>query len=122
MARNVVIAALGLLGWVVSYAFFYEWLAGSGWDLLGGWRDAFTASTFGTGLLLDLVAVTGMMVAVAVFERRRIGTGWALAMVLSLSLSASVSLAIYLLRVWSLRRVAAGASGSPGPSASAPAG
>lgn len=104
--RSAVIAALGLLGWLVSYAFFVSWLGDHDWDLAGGWVEAFTASRFATGLLADLVAVTLMVVAVAWFERARIGTGWAIAMVASLSLSVSVPLAIYLVRVWSLRREA----------------
>ena len=73
MLRNVAIATLGLLGWVISYAFFSQWLLASGGDFLGGWSGAFTAHTFASGLLWDLVATTGMMLVVAVAERRRIG-------------------------------------------------
>lgn len=103
MLRNATIATLGLLGWLVSYAFFFDWLVANGGDFFGGWVEAFTASGFGTGLLSDLVAVTLMCMAVAWWERRRIGGRWALAMVASLGLSVSVSLAIYLLRSWMLR-------------------
>lgn len=106
MLRNAAIVALGILGWLVSYAFFGVWLLDSGGDFFGGWAGAFTTHTFGTGLLSDLVAVTGMMVVVAIAERRRIGTPWAVAMVASLSLSVSVSLAIYLVRVWMVRGAA----------------
>lgn len=104
MLRDAAIAALGILGWLVSYAFFGQWMLDSGGDFFGGWTGAFSAHAFATGLLSDLVAVTLMMVVVAVAERRRIGTPWAVGMVASLSLSVSVSLAIYLVRVWMVRR------------------
>jgi hypothetical protein len=103
MLRNATIATLGLLGWLVSYAFFVHWLGANGWDFFGGWAGAFTAHGFATGLLSDLVVVTFMVIGVALWERRRIGSAWAVAMVASLGLSVSVSLAIYLVRIWMLR-------------------
>ena len=63
----------GALGWVLSYAMFLKFLRAHGWDFLGGWVEAFTASDFGTGLLLDLVATTGMMIVLAIGDRRRLG-------------------------------------------------
>lgn len=101
--RSAAIAALGVVGWVVSYGFFLKWMAAHGWDFFGGWAEAFTASDFSTGLIMDLVFVTAMVVGVAWWERRRIGTRWAVAMVAALGLSVSVSLAIYLVRLWQVR-------------------
>lgn len=115
MPRALAIAALGLLGWLVSYAFFVDWLLDHELAFWDGWVEAFTTSGFATGLLSDLVVVTLMMVAIAGFERRRIGSRWALAMVASLGLSVSVSLAIYLLRMWMVRDTERPAPAGDGP-------
>jgi len=95
---------LGIVGWVVSFAMFFRWLGAHDWDFFGGWVDAFTASDFATGLLLDLVTVTVMMVAVAVWDRRRLGPRGTAAVIACLSLSVSMSLAVYLARLWQLQR------------------
>lgn len=96
MIRSVTMWTLGFLGWVLSYAMFVKWLVANRWDFFGGWAEAFTSSDFATGLLIDLVLVTLMMVALAVFDRRRLGTRWTVAVLASVSLSVSMSLAIYL--------------------------
>ena len=100
MTKTNVIWFLGILGWIASYAMFGVWLDANGWDLFGGWAEAFTTSDFATGLLFDLVATTFMMVAVAIFERRRLGPRWTAAVLGTLTLSVSVSLAVYLVARW----------------------
>lgn len=90
---------LGVLGWVVSYALFLKWLAEHEWDFFGGWREAFTASDFATGLLSDLVVVTAIMIALAIWDRKRLGPRWTIAVIASLGLSVSMSLAIYLVGI-----------------------
>lgn len=102
--KHTVIWILGVLGWLVSYAFFMVWLNANGWDFFGGWAEAFTASDFATGLLLDLVFVTFMMVALAVFDRKRLGPRWTTAVLASLTLSVSMSLACYLMGIWQHER------------------
>lgn len=94
------VVALGVAGWLASYAFFGLYLVEHQWDMLGGWAAAFGANDWASGLLWDLVAVTAMMIALAIEGRRRFGWAWAAAVVASLSLSVSVSLAIYLVALW----------------------
>jgi hypothetical protein len=79
---------------------FAKWLAANDWDFFGAWVDAFTASDFATGLLIDLVVTSFMVVVIAVWDRRRLGTKWTLAVIAGLSLSVSVALAIYLVGTW----------------------
>ena len=95
-----IVLALGVAGWLVSYAFFGRYLLAHDGDMLGGWAAAFTANDWASGLLWDLVSVTAMMIALAAEGRRRIGNAWAVAVVASLSLSVSASLAIYLVALW----------------------
>ncbi|MCU0671955.1 MAG: DUF2834 domain-containing protein [Myxococcota bacterium] len=104
MTKTVVLWVLGLIGWIASYVMFGLWLDANGWDLVGGWVEAFTVSDFATGLLFDLVATTFMMVAVAIFERDRLGPRWTAAVVGTLALSVSVSLAVYLVGRWRSER------------------
>ena len=99
MPRTVTTWILGLVGWGVSYALFLRWLLANRWDFWGGWVEAFTASDFATGLLSDLVTVTIMMVAVALWDRRRLGPKWTLAVLAALALSVSMSLTIYLVAI-----------------------
>lgn len=99
-SKTHVMLLLGVLGWLLSYAMFLKFLLAHQWDFFGGWTQAFTSSDFGTGLLLDLVAVTAMMVALAIGDRRRLGTRGALLVVACLGLSVSMSLAVYLLTIW----------------------
>ena len=94
---------LGVLGWLVSYAFFYRWLSDNDWRFFQGWIEAFTASDFGTGLLMDLVLVTAMMIFVALAERRRLGGRWVAAIIGSLALSVTMSLMLYLIACWQHR-------------------
>ena len=95
-----IVVALGVAGWLASYAFFGRYLLAHDWDMLGGWAAAFSANDWASGLLWDLVSVTAMMIALAVEGRKRIGNAWAAAVVASLSLSVSASLAIYLVALW----------------------
>jgi hypothetical protein len=99
-AARWVVVALGVAGWLVSYAYFGRYLLANGWDMLGGWAAAFTANDWAMGLLMDLVLVTAMMIGLAVEGRKRIGSAWAVAVVASLSLSVSASLAVYLVALW----------------------
>lgn len=105
MIKSVVIWILGILGWALSYILFVKWLVANEWNFLGGWAQAFTSSDFATGLLLDLVVVTVMMVVVAIWDRRRLGALRATAVVASLGLSVSVSLAIYLVSIWRMHQL-----------------
>jgi hypothetical protein len=98
--RLIGVFFFGILGWLASYAYFAVWMLDSGGDFFGGWVAAFTGASFGTGLLMDLCAVTAMMIVLAVFDRGRIGPKWSIAVVASLGLSVSISLAIYLYAVW----------------------
>jgi len=95
---------LGLGGWLVSYAYFMMWLNEPGGDFFGGWASAFSTTLWGTGLVWDLVFVTFMVIVVALFERKRLGTKTVVLIIASLSLSVSVAWAIYFTRVWSLKR------------------
>ena len=97
--RNATLA-LGVAGWLVSYAYFGRYLLQHDWDMLGGWAAAFGANDWATGLLMDLVLVTGMMIALALEGRKRFGRGWTAAIIASLSLSVSASLALYLIACW----------------------
>lgn len=96
MQKTTALWALGVLGWIASYAFFTVWLDANHWAFFRGWAEAFTASHFATGLLADLVVTSAMMVVVAIWERPRLGTRWTVAILASLSLSVSMALAIYL--------------------------
>ncbi len=100
MTKTRMTMLLGVLGWVLSYAMFLKFLRAHSWDFFGGWVEAFTSSDFGTGLLLDLVATTGMMIVLAIGDRRRLGGRWAVLVIACLSLSVSMSLAVYLVGIW----------------------
>ncbi|MEZ6184404.1 MAG: DUF2834 domain-containing protein [Planctomycetota bacterium] len=100
MSKPAVTCALGVLGWVASYALFTKWLAEHGWDFLGGWREAFTASDFATGLIVDLSVTAVMLIVLAVWERKRLGGRWTAAILASLALSVSMALTLYLLALW----------------------
>ena len=97
--RNRATLALGIAGWILSWILFLIWLLDHEWRFFSAWAEAFTASDFATGLLLDLVVVTVMMVAVALWDRRRLGPRWTFAIIASLALSVSVSLALYLVAI-----------------------
>ena len=98
--RTVVTWSLAVAGWVVSYAFFYPWMQSSGGDFFGGWALAFQGPGFSIGFSCDLGAVTAMVLFLAIWERRKLGSGWAVAIALSLMLSVSMALALYLVRSW----------------------
>ena len=100
MKKTTLTLTLGVLGWVLSYAMFVKWLMANGWDFFGAWRGAFSAHDFATGLLIDLVVTSFMLVALAVSERRRLGLKWSAAVIASLALSVSVSLAVFLIATW----------------------
>ena len=74
-------------------SFFTKWLVEHEWGFFEGWREAFTASDFATGLLSDLVVVTLMMIALPLWDRKRLGPKWTVAVIASLGPSASMSLA-----------------------------
>lgn len=94
--RTAGIWVLGVLGWLASYAMFGRWLAANDGAFFRAWAESFSTHDFATGLLYDLVAVTAMMVFLAVRDRARLGAWWTAAVLLSLGLSVSMSLAIYL--------------------------
>jgi multisubunit Na+/H+ antiporter MnhE subunit len=98
--KETAIWGLGVLGWLLSYALFARWLLANEWQFFGGWAEAFTSSDFATGLLMDLVVVTVMVIVVALKDRRRLGPRWSVAIILSLALSVSMALAIYLVALW----------------------
>ena len=98
--KTAVIVTLGILGWVISWLLFYRWLGEHQWDFFGGWREAFTASDFATGLIMDLVLTSAMLIALALFERERLGPRWTAAVILSLAISVSISLTLYLVACW----------------------
>ena len=79
---------LGVLGWLLSYAFFWRYLVAHDWDVLGGWVASFTANDWATGLLMDLVLVTGMVIVLVLKDRRQLG------------LSVSMALTLYLVALW----------------------
>ncbi|HBP18547.1 MAG TPA: hypothetical protein DEA08_12280 [Planctomycetes bacterium] len=118
--KTAVIVTLGVLGWLISYAFFFKWLGEHQWAFFGGWYEAFTSSDFATGLLMDLVLTTAMLVALAIFERERLGPRWTAAVILSLALSVSISLTLYLVATWLRRRDEPG--GAPAAGATNPSG
>ena len=65
--------------------------------MLGGWAAAFSANDWATGLLMDLVLVTAMMIALAIKDRTRLGGRWGAAILASRGLSVSMSLTLYLI-------------------------
>jgi hypothetical protein len=88
--------ALGVLGWLGSYLFFFLWFQVHGFDILGGWKEGFTASVFGTGFLLDLVACTFMVLVLGISERHKLGWKWTLAIVAgTIGLGVCIGLALY---------------------------
>ncbi|HAA57329.1 MAG TPA: hypothetical protein DCE42_21365 [Myxococcales bacterium] len=98
--KKTLIWVFGLLGWVLSYFMFTKWLSANNWEFFRGWAEAFTVHDFNTGFLLDLVAVTVMLIVLAFSDRRRLGPKWTTAVIASLALSVSISLAIYLVGSW----------------------
>lgn len=100
MSKSTAIWSLGVAGWLASWALFANWLSEHDADFFGGWAEAFTSSDFSTGLHLDLVLCTLMMLALAAYDRRRLGRAWTAAVVASLALSVSMSLAVYLVGTW----------------------
>lgn len=100
--KKTLIWSFGILGWVLSYVMFMKWMSANEWAFFRGWAEAFTVHDFNTGFLLDLVAVTIMMVVLALSDRRRLGPKWTIAVLASLALSVSMSLAIYLVGIWRL--------------------
>ena len=107
MPRTIVIWTLGILGWLASYVMFFKWMAVNEWDFFGGWAEAFSISDFGLGFHLDLVAVTFMVVALALYDRAKLGALWTAAVIASLGLSVSIALAIYLAGIWRHERAVA---------------
>ena len=103
-ARIATTWVLAIGGWLLSYLLFFRWLAENSWDFLGGWATAFAASDFSVGFHTDLVFVSFMLIALAIFDRRRLGAKWTAAVLLSLALSASMSLACYLVGSWRHQR------------------
>lgn len=103
MTKQRGVQALALLGLLGSWALFAAWMAANEWDFVGAWVAAFTTCTFSTGLHVDLLAVSGMLVLLAIAERRSIGARSAPAVVASLALGACVSLAVYLTARWRTR-------------------
>ena len=97
LSKNKSLVFLGVLGWFASWAFFAKWLHNHQWRFFQGWIEAFTASTFATGLLVDLVVVSWMMIVLAVVERKRLGRVWCGLIVGSLTVSVSMSLLFYVL-------------------------
>ncbi len=95
-ARTKTIWVLGVLGVVVSWMEFARWTSRNGPNVIDGWIEAFTASLWANGLLYDLVTCTVMVVTVAVWDRRRLGTGWVLAVIGTTLLALSLGLACYL--------------------------
>ena len=63
--------ALGVVGWLGSYLFFFLWFQVNGFAMLGGWKEGFTASVFGTGFLVDLVACTFMTLVLGISDRHK---------------------------------------------------
>ena len=76
MSTQPVLYGLAFIGWLVSFGLFSTWMASNGYDLVGGWVDGATASTFGAGFFTDLL-VSGLMVSwLAVSDARRLGGRW----------------------------------------------
>ena len=93
--KKILMWFFGLAGWLTSYLMFSRSLQNNDWDFLGCWVEAFSTSDFSTGLHLDLVFVTFMMISLAVLDRKSLGKKWTAAVLLSLSLSVSMSLCLY---------------------------
>ena len=87
---------LGIGGWLTSWAYFSKWMFENDWHFVGGWLEAFTTSDFSTGLHLDLVFVTFMVIGFTLAKRKTLGFGWTLAVLLSLPLSVSMALAVFI--------------------------
>ncbi len=100
MSKSTIIWIFAILGWVVSYVFLTKWLMNNQWDFFGGWIEAFTSSDFATGFLIDLSAITIMMIVLALSDRHRLGTRGSILVIASLGLSVSMSLGIYLVLTW----------------------
>ena len=87
--------ALGIGGWLVSWAYFARWLMEHQWRFFDAWVEAFTTSDFSTGLHVDLVVVSLMMIALALKDRKTLGPTWTFGVIASLGVSVSMSLALY---------------------------
>ncbi len=119
--RTKVIATVVIcgLGWLASYACFFEWHLAHGFGVgpfLDAWVEAFTESPgYATGFIYDLLSITALVPFLAVVDRQRIGTAAAVGMVLALGLSVSMSLAIYLVALWRHHAAEGGATPAAKP-------
>lgn len=93
--KSVAMWILGVAGWIGSWVFFAMWLVENDWGFVRGWVAAFTTCDFSTGLHLDLLVVSLMLVVLALFDRDTLGRGWTFAVIASLAISVSMSLAFY---------------------------
>lgn len=78
LVGTIILALLGLIG---SQALFGIWMVENHFDMMGGWIEGATASTFGSGFFVDLL-FSGLIVTwLAIWSRRTVGLGWCLAVI-----------------------------------------
>ena len=103
--RSLTLLFWGILGFMLSYLKFFEWFSINGFDIISGWQEGFSASIFGTGFILDLVACAFMVFVLFFMDRKKLGWVWSLLIVLStLVFSVSIGLALYLIKIETLKR------------------
>lgn len=97
-ARAATVWLLGIFGVVISYSKFIEWMTLNGFDMLGAWKTAFTGSPFSVGLVLDLSVSAIMLLVLAVWHRKRLGTRFALGVAISTAVfGVCLGLALYVM-------------------------
>lgn len=71
-APEMVVIALGLIGVVISWFYFVPTTLENGY--FASWAAAFSSHPFSLGLHWDLVFSDAAIMAIAIIERKRIGT------------------------------------------------
>lgn len=100
MNSKLVVGALGVLGVIASYWKFLQWIDIHGLHLIEPWREAMTSSLFSAGLHWDLFFSLGIILTMAITDRRRLGLGWTAAVVFAgCVLGVCAAMAVYWARV-----------------------
>ncbi len=97
MFRNITIVGLGALGVIISFAYFIPSTLELGF--VGAWASAFVeSSAFSVGLHWDLIFSDLIVIAMAIFDRERLGKRYMFGTVaMGLSLGVCAALAVYAL-------------------------
>lgn len=98
--RSIVILILGILGVVLSYVDFIEWISINGFHIIDGWIEASKVTGFAAGFLDDLVLCTIMVLTLAIWDYKKLGPKWVAAIFIgTICFAVSLGLAFYLIRI-----------------------